>query len=169
MRIVGSNRLGLDAAEREARRRGLAVVREARRLDGEARAAGARLALRARRLTPGTVLLSGGETTVDRSSRRSEGRGGRCLELALSAALGLEGDRPIHLLAAGSDGRDGSSGAAGAFADGSTVARARRRGRDPERALDRHDTHTIFAALGDLFVTGPTGTNVGDWVFLIRP
>lgn len=168
VRIVGSNRIGLDAAAREARRLGLAVVRETRRLDGEARLAGRRLARRARGLAPGTLLLAGGETTVDRSNLGSQGRGGRCLELALSAALELAGDRSIHLLAAGSDGRDGSSGAAGAFADGRTAERARRRGLDPERALDVHDTRAAFARLRDRFSTGPTGTNVGDWVFLIR-
>ena len=99
------------------------------------------------------------------------GRGGRSLELALSAARELESDDAIALLAAGSDGLDGSSGAAGAFADGSTVfrARARSRGRDPARALAAHDTRRLFSALGDLFATGPTGTNVGDWVFLLRP
>ncbi len=168
VRIVGSNRIGLEAAAREARRRGFAVVCETRRLAGEASEAGAKLARRALRLSPRAVLLSGGETTVDLSSRRFPGRGGRCLELALAAALALEGDRCIHLLAAGSDGLDGSSGAAGAFAGGSTAERARRRGLDPERALARHDTLSVFARLGDLFRTGSTGTNVGDWVFLIR-
>jgi glycerate 2-kinase len=168
VRVVGSNRLGLDAAAREARRMGLAVVLETRRLDGEARSAGARLARRARNLEPGTALVAGGETTVDLSAGRARGRGGRCLELALSAAGELSGEESIELLAAGSDGLDGSSGAAGAFADGSTVARARRRGFDPGRALAIHETRAVFARLGDLFKTGPTGTNVGDWVFLLR-
>jgi hydroxypyruvate reductase len=72
------------------------------------------------------------------------------------------------VLAAGSDGSDGSAGAAGAFADGTTVARALTHGLDPAKALARHDTRRLFATLGDLFVTGPTGTNVGDWVFLLR-
>ncbi len=169
VRVVGSNRRGLDAAASEARRLGLAVVRVKRRLSGEARAAGARLARRGRGAKPGTVILAGGETTVDLSDARPGGRGGRCLELALSAARELAGDRSARLLAAGSDGRDGSSGAAGAFADGSTLARAERRGLHPGRALSRHDTRPVFARLGDLFETGPTGTNVGDWVFLIRP
>ncbi len=127
-----------------------------------------RLARRARRLPAGSVLAAGGETTVDRSIGRPGGRGGRCLELALGAAGELAGERTIHLLAAGSDGKDGSSGAAGAFADGTTMARARRRGLDPDAILARNDTRSLFARLGDLFVTGPTGTNVGDWVFLIR-
>ena len=169
VRVVGSNRSGLDGAAREARRRGLRVVFDTRRLEGEAALEGRRLARRASKLTAGSVLLSGGETTVTLGVM--PGRGGRSLELALSAARELESDGAIALLAAGSDGLDGNSGAAGAFADGSTVvrARARSRGPDPARALATHDTRRVFAALGDLFETGPTGTNVGDWVFLLRP
>jgi hydroxypyruvate reductase len=113
------------------------------------------------------VLLAGGETTV--ALGKTSGRGGRSLELALGAAAVLAGGPEIVLLAAGSDGRDGSSGAAGAYADGSTLDRGRARGLDPEAALDRHATGGFFASLGDLFTTGPTGTNVGDWAFLLRP
>ncbi len=80
----------------------------------------------------------------------------------------LGGERRTALLAAGSDGRDGSSGAAGAFAGTATLSRARRLGLDPDDALARHDTRFFFSKLGDLFVTGPTGTNVGDWVFLVE-
>jgi glycerate 2-kinase len=166
VRVVGSNPAGLEAAGREARRRGLAVSWETRRLSGEAARAGRRLARRAKSLRPRTVRLAGGETTVDLSGAR--GRGGRCLELALAAARQLAGDRAIRVLAAGSDGSDGSAGAAGAFADGTTLARALSHGLDPAKALARHDTRRLFATLGDLFVTGPTGTNVGDWVFLLR-
>ena len=166
VRIVGSNGSGLDAAAREARRRGLRVFREKARLEGEASLAGRRLARRAATMAGGSVLLAGGETTVTLGEAR--GRGGRSLELALSAAMELGHDGPIALLAAGSDGLDGSSGAAGAFADGTTVSRALARGRDPARALATHDTRRLFSFLGDLLVTGPTGTNVGDWVFLIR-
>ena len=99
---------------------------------------------------------------------RRPGRGGRSLEFALGAASALAGIEGIALLAAGSDGIDGSSRAAGAFADGATLARARGRALDPDRALRRHDTERFFSALGDLFVTGPTGTNVCDWVFGVR-
>ena len=166
VRVIGSNADGLEAAAREARRRGLAAVVEAHRLSGEARRAGRRLAARARGLRPGSVLLAGGETTV--ALGRSRGRGGRCLELALGAAEILDGERRTALLAAGSDGRDGSSGAAGAFADGTTISRAGRYGLDPDAAFAGHDTRRLFSGLGDLFVTGPTGTNVGDWVFLIK-
>ena len=164
--VVASNRTGHEAAAREARRLGMHVVLEAGRLSGEARSAGRRLARRARRLPAGTLLLSGGETVVTLGSSR--GRGGRSLELALSAAVELDGISRVALLAAGSDGRDGSSTAAGAFADGATVARARRRGLDGQTVLRRHDTHSLFAHLDDLLHTGPTGTNVGDWAFLLR-
>ena len=165
-RIVGSNRSGLAAATALARRLGVPVEVLARRLSGEARAAGRRIARAAERLPPGAVLLGGGETTVALGTRA--GRGGRNLELALGAAMVLDGEAGWMLLAASSDGLDGSSGAAGAFADGFTVARARRAGLLPEAALRRHDTRPFFAAAGDLFVTGPTGGNVGDWVFLLR-
>jgi glycerate-2-kinase len=166
VRLVGSNRDGVLAAAREARARGLAVRIAARRLSGDADPSGRALARRALRFGPGTVCIAGGETVV--ALGRSRERGGRSLELALAAALELEGGSGVALLAAGSDGRDGSSSAAGAFADGATVARGLRLGLDPRRALRRHATHAFFARLGDLQITGPTGTNVGDWVFLLR-
>ncbi|HYR46617.1 MAG TPA: MOFRL family protein, partial [Thermoanaerobaculia bacterium] len=72
------------------------------------------------------------------------------------------------LLAAGSDGIDGASRAAGAFAAGTTIERAGKAGLDPCAALARHDTEAFFDALDDLLVTGPTGTNVCDWAFALR-
>jgi len=166
VRVIGTNAMGLQSAAREARRLGLSPRIAPRRLSGEAREAGARLARRARRLSPGEVLLAGGETTVALPPRH--GRGGRNLELALGAARQMEGEKGLVLLAAGSDGLDGSSRATGAFADGQTIARARRRGLDFEEALRRHDTERFFERLSDLLVTGPTGTNVADWVFALR-
>lgn len=166
VRVVASNRSGLDAAAREARRLGWKVSLIGRRLSGDAAAAGRRVARAAARLSPGSVLIGGGETVVALGARR--GRGGRCLELALGAAELLAGRRDLALLAAGSDGLDGSAGAAGARVDGRTLARAGRLGLDPRQALARHDTRAFFEAVGGLFVTGPTGTNVGDWVFLSR-
>jgi hydroxypyruvate reductase len=164
VRVVASNRAGLDAAAREARRLGWKVTRIGPRLSGQARAAGSRLARAASKLSCGSVLMAGGETVVALGARH--GNGGRCLELALGAVLGLDGG--VALLAAGSDGLDGTSGAAGARVDGRTLGRARRLGRDPETALRHHDTGAFFAAVGGLFVTGPTGGNVGDWVFAAR-
>ncbi len=162
--VVASNRAGLLAAAARARGQGMNCV-FARRLQGEAREAGRRLGRAARQLAPGAVLFAGGETTVTLSTR--PGRGGRNLELALAAAIELDGHPEVALLAAGSDGIDGSSRAAGAFADGTTLERARDRGLDPDEALRHHDTEPFFAELHDLFVTGPTGTNVCDWVFAI--
>ena len=162
VRVAGSNRMGLEAARDFARRRGLEPRLRARRLAGEAAEEGQRIARSVLKLPEGGVLLAGGETTVRLDPR--SGRGGRTLELAIAAAEILDGSAAA-LLAAGSDGRDGSSRAAGAFVDGTTLARARRRGLSVERALARHDTEPFFEALGDLFVTGPTGTNVCDWVF----
>jgi len=165
VRVVGSNRSGLVAARERALGLGHEVVVRPRRLSGEAAEEGARLGRAAARLRPGSVLLAGGETTV-RLPRR-HGRGGRALELALAAAAPLEGS-PATLLSAGSDGRDGSSTAAGAWSDGSTLARGRRLGARASDALARHDSEPFFEALEDLFVTGPTGTNVADWVFAVQ-
>ncbi len=166
VRIVGSNRHGLDAVAREALRMGLRVVRHRDRLSGPARLAGVRLAREAARLSLRTALLAGGETVV--ALGRVRGRGGRSLELALAAAMELDGAKDVCLLAAGSDGRDGSSEAAGAFVDGGTLSQARRRRLDARAALERHDSNSFFSTLGLLFITGPTGTNVGDWVFAVR-
>jgi len=164
--VVASNRTGLLAAAARARGKGMKPRVVARRLEGEAREAGRRFGRAARQLAPGSVLFAGGETTVTLSTR--PGRGGRNLEFALAAAIELDGNPGVALLAAGSDGIDGSSRAAGAFADGTTLQRARDRGLDPDEALRRHDTEPFFAELEDLLVTGPTGTNVCDWVFAIR-
>ncbi|MGH9369463.1 MAG: DUF4147 domain-containing protein, partial [Thermoanaerobaculia bacterium] len=128
VRVVGTNAVALAAAAAEARRRGLAVRVARGRLAGEAREAGARFARRAKRLRAGEALLAGGETTVTLPARH--GRGGRNLEFALGAGLEMAGERGLTLLAAGSDGHDGSSRAAGAIADGSTLDRACRRGLD---------------------------------------
>jgi hydroxypyruvate reductase len=169
VQVVGSNRMGLEGAARAARDLGLEPRILSRRLSGEAREEGRRFARRALRMGEGEVLLSGGETTVAMSGRGLPGRGGRNLEFVLGAAIELDGIEGVTVLSAGSDGIDGSSRAAGAVADGSTLARARRRGLDPRGALDRHDTEPFFDCLGDLVAPGPTGTNVCDWAFAFRP
>ena len=90
------------------------------------------------------------------------GRGGRSQEFALVAAETLEGVPGVALLAAGTDGTDGPTDAAGAFADGESLVRARQQGLDPEAALRDNDSWSLFRATGDLLITGPTGTNVMD-------
>ncbi|HSS44031.1 MAG TPA: MOFRL family protein, partial [Thermoanaerobaculia bacterium] len=161
--VVASNASGLAAAAREVRRLGLVPVQRRGRLSGEAHESGQRFARAAIKLSRGEILLAGGETTVTLPGRH--GHGGRNLEFALGAAVELEGSPGLAMLAAGSDGLDGSSRAAGAFADGSTIARARRLGLDPSLALLRHETEEFFSRLSDVFVTGPTGNNVADWAF----
>lgn len=168
VRVVGNNRAGLEAAAARARRLGLDPRIRRRRLSGEAVLAGAAFGRAAADLAPGEALLAGGETTVTLSRGSGRGRGGRNLEFALGASLALTGRHDVYLLAAGSDGRDGGSDAAGAFGGGDTLERARREGLDPVRAARRHDTHPFFDGLGGLFRTGPTGGNVADWAFALR-
>jgi hydroxypyruvate reductase len=112
-------------------------------------------------------LLSSGEVTVNLG--KNPGCGGRNQQFALEAALDLarcEG-QPLAVLSAGSDGIDGNSPAAGAIADTTTVARARSYNFDPDATLRRFDTCTLFTALGDSVVTGPTGNNLRDLRILV--
>ena len=112
------------------------------------------------------VLLSGGETTV---TVRGRGKGGRNAEFLLAFAIAIDGLDGISALAADTDGIDGSEDNAGAVADGTTAARMRAAGIDPRAALALNDAWTAFNAIGDLVMTGPTGTNVNDFrAILVR-
>jgi glycerate-2-kinase len=164
--LLATNRDALAAAGHEGRARGLEAYQVSDRLRGEARSLGARLAALARAARPARgarLLLAGGEPTV---TVRGGGRGGRAQELALAAALGVAGESGIALLAAGTDGSDGPTDAAGAFADGGSVARGAARGADARACLDANDAYGFFAREGGVFVTGPTGTNVMDLVLV---
>jgi glycerate-2-kinase len=134
-------------------------------LRGEARQVGRRLAALAGAVHRPGVLLAGGETTV---TVRGPGRGGRNQELALAAAVQLAGCNGVSVLAAGTDGSDGPTDAAGAYADGATLARGAARGADASASLERNDSYGFFAQEGGLFHTGPTRTNVRDLVLLLR-
>ena len=115
-----------------------------------------------RREHPRLCLLSSGEVTVRLGP--NPGCGGRNQQLALTAALDLaefEGEN-LAVLSAGSDGIDGDSPAAGAIVDPTTIARARSYHFDPEETLARFDSCTLFTALGDTIVIGPTGNNLRD-------
>lgn len=107
------------------------------------------------------ALLAGGELTLE---VRGSGKGGRNQELALVAARELQGLGGVAVLSAGTDGTDGPTDAAGALADGTTWSRALTIGLDPEALLANNDAYTLFDRLGDLLMTGPTGTNVNDLV-----
>ena len=144
------------------------------RIEGEAREAGkvmAGIALHARAFgapfPPPCLLLSGGETVV---TVRGKGRGGRNLEFLLGLALALDGAPGIHAIACDTDGIDGASGCAGALLRPDSLARARALGLDPAGRLRENDAHAVFAALGDLVVTGPTRTNINDFrAILVEP
>jgi hydroxypyruvate reductase len=166
--VIASNRDAVEAAVQRGRELGFAVDRRAEPLRGEARELGRELAVRALAAARGRAQLTvaGGEPTV---TVRGKGTGGRCQELALAAALALEGSADVALLAASTDGSDGPTEAAGAFADGGSVARGRAAGRSAEDDLAANDAHGFFAAEGGLFVPGATGTNALDLVLVAIP
>jgi hydroxypyruvate reductase len=164
--VIGNNGLVVDAAAAAAREVGFEPCLLTRRLEGEAREVArvfvAVLDEMARSGSPlrrPACLLAAGETTV---TVRGHGTGGRCQEFALALAPQLAAVPDAVVLAAGTDGSDGPTGAAGAVVDPTTLARARARGLDPARALADNDAHAFFAGLGDLVVTGPTGSNLMD-------
>ena len=97
---------------------------------------------------------------------RGKGLGGRCQELALAAAERLCG-LPAVLLAAGSDGTDGPTDAAGGFADGCTAEALAGAGVSIPAALAENDAYHALQKVGNLWITGPTGTNVNDVCVLL--
>lgn len=175
--IVGSNGKATEAARQKAVEMGFDATILSSELQGEARLIGKELATKAMEIVKSrpasprhdrpVCLICGGETTVTVSG---SGKGGRNTELALAFALEVEGIPGITFLSAGTDGTDGPTDAAGAFADGETTGHARRAGHDPETYLANNDSYNFFREAGGLFITGPTGTNVMDLqIILIKP
>ncbi len=164
--ILGNNRTAIDAAADELARRAYQVRIAPHNLVGEACERGAELArdARAAEWSDRSAVVYGGETTV---TVRGTGRGGRNQELALAAAMGLEGAGGTVVLAAGTDGIDGLSDNAGAIIDGTTIERLRRAGIDPRAALADNDSATALDAIGDTIRSGPTGTNVCDLTIVL--
>ena len=164
--IVADLSLACRAAMKEARRRGYRVRLWSTSVEGEARKVGPSFSSHALEWAPDAAaigVVAGGETTV---RVVGGGRGGRNQELVLSAAPAIEGRHAV-LLSCGTDGIDGNTEAAGAIVDGDTLARARTLGLDPEDFLRENNSYAFFRALGDLIVTGPTGTNVADLLILL--
>jgi hydroxypyruvate reductase len=168
--VVGSNRQAAEAAVATARGLGWNCLLLSTYVEGEAREVGRLAAALAREMAlhdcpvpRPACLVWGGETTV---TVRGQGRGGRNQELALAAAMAMEGLSSVLLVALGTDGTDGPTDAAGAIATGATAARARALGLDPFRSLADNDSYPFFQALDDLIRTGPTGTNVNDLLML---
>jgi hydroxypyruvate reductase len=173
-RIIGNNTVVVDAAAAAARTLGLTPLVLTRTLEGEAVDVGRRFAAMARDLkagrgpvAPPCCVIAGGETTV---TVRGQGNGGRCQELALAAAIELEGLTGAVVLAAGTDGSDGPTTAAGAIADGESARRARAAHVDLAARLADNDSHAALEPLGDLLLTGPTNTNLLDlYLIVVEP
>ncbi|GHA20611.1 hydroxypyruvate reductase [Devosia pacifica] len=171
--IIASAARSLEAAAAGAEEHDIAAAILSDSVEGEARevaqvhAAIAReIAARNRPFRRPVLLLSGGETTV---TVRGKGRGGRNAEFLLGLALAIDGVEGISAIAGDTDGIDGSETNAGAFADWSSAKRMREAGLDPQALLARNDAFSAFEAVGDLLMTGPTGTNVNDFrAILVR-
>jgi len=164
--VIGNNALVVDAAAAEAARVGYRPHVLTRSLQGEARDVARELLARARALPAPACLIAGGETTV---TVRGSGRGGRCQEFALAAALELGAGEDLVVLAAGTDGTDGPTDAAGGLVDAGTVTRSRAAGLDAASALADNDAHALLTAAGDSVATGPTNTNLLDVYLILRP
>ena len=160
--ITGSVRELCAAASAACRELGYEPVLLTDRLCCEAREAGSFLAsiLRTHAGTGRSLaFLAGGETVVHLTG---SGKGGRNQELALSAAIGLEGLEGAAVFSIGSDGTDGPTDAAGGYTDGSAAAALRSQGISIYQALQNNDAYHALQATGGLLITGPTGTNVND-------
>jgi hydroxypyruvate reductase len=164
--VVASNVQALRAAQEAAGDLGYSTNTVGTDISGEARQIGKKLVHKARQtgmhINDGSrpvILLAGGETTV---TVKGDGRGGRNQELALSAAIELEGTDNIVLASVGTDGTDGPTDAAGAIVDGTTVRRGHQLGMDAAAYLADNNSYEYLNAVDALVRTGPTGTNVMD-------
>jgi len=156
IRVVAGSATAAAAAVASASRRGLTAEMVTTTLTGEARGTAVE-AVATRR--PGIdLLVFAGETTVTVSGG---GLGGRNQEAALAGAVAIAGTTTTFL-AADTDGIDGPTDAAGAVVDAGTIGRGQAVGLDAIDALNDNDAHGYLTATNDLFITGPTGTNVAD-------
>jgi glycerate-2-kinase len=167
--IIGSNTAAIVAARRRAEEMGFRTEIISTGMTGEARDVGRWLAgiakdVRGKGRKEAICLLSGGETTV---TVKGDGVGGRNMELALAFAMEIEGTEGVTFLSAGSDGTDGPTDAAGAIVGGHSMAKAKAAGLNPDAYLKNNDSYNFFQKTEELFVTGPTGTNVMDFQIVI--
>lgn len=165
--LIATPQRSLEAAGRLAQSYGYSPLILGDSLQGEAREVGIvhagiiqQIVRHHQPIAPPCVVLSGGETTV---TLKKGGKGGRNTEFLLSLAIALEGLPGVYAIAGDTDGIDGSEDNAGAIITPDTLARAQELGLDSQSYLDRHDSYSFFAQLGDLVVTGPTLTNVNDF------
>ena len=164
--IVGSNGLAVAAANDKANALGYRTLVLSTRIEGEAREVAyvyagiaKEIATSAQPIAPPACVIAGGETTV---LVRGKGKGGRNQEIPLSGAIQLAGWDDVVLFSGGTDGTDGPTDAAGAVADGRTIARAEALGLSAIAHLKNNDAYHFFKPLNDLIITGATGTNVAD-------
>jgi hydroxypyruvate reductase len=164
--IIGNNMKTIQAARQKADRLGYNVLILSSMIEGETQdvacvhgAIAREIIKTGNPLTPPACILSGGETTV---TLKGSGLGGRNQEFALAAAIDIADSKNIVVLSAGTDGTDGPTDAAGALADTTTMERALKLGLNPHQYLANNDAYHFFKKLGDLFLTGPTNTNVMD-------
>ena len=169
--VVGSNGLAVAAANQKAVDLGYNTLVLSTRIEGEAREVAYVYAGIAKEIvTSGqpieapACVIAGGETTV---LVRGDGKGGRNQEIPLSGAIQLAGWDNVVLFSGGTDGTDGPTDAAGAIADGQTVARAEEMGISALAHLKNNDSYHFFKPLNDLIITGATGTNVADVAFVM--
>ncbi|MFO7840355.1 MAG: glycerate kinase [Desulfosalsimonadaceae bacterium] len=169
--IVANNQKALEQARHTALALGYNSLILSSRIQGETREAArfhTAVAKEIRHsghpLAPPACVLSGGETTVTLSG---SGKGGRNQDFALAAALEIAGERAMLVFSAGTDGSDGPTDAAGAAVDPETVANGRAMGLEPAAYLRSNDSYNFFRQSGELFTTGPTGTNVMDLRILL--
>jgi len=170
--LIGNICRAIEAASQRAEEMGFSTRVLTTTMEGEAREVGREMAttlIEAVRTGEGAgspiCLIAGGETTV--TIKGDHGKGGRSQELALSAALALQGADGVVLLAAGTDGTDGPTDAGGGIVDGRTVEKALLAGCDARDYLRRHDAYPFLQASGALIRTGPTMTNVMDIVLML--
>jgi glycerate 2-kinase len=164
--LIGNNQLALAAAKEKAEALGYHTLVLSSSIEGEARKVAIDHMVMARDVLSGSspicppaCIISGGETTV---TIRGDGLGGRNQEFALAAAIAIDGLEGVVVLSGGTDGTDGPTDAAGGIVDGTTVQRARDKGRDARSYLERNDSYPFLKTVGDLLITGPTLTNVMD-------
>jgi glycerate 2-kinase len=166
--LIGNNRQACEAVAKTAREMGYDTRIITTELDGEARVRGAEIAREIITHPPNTLLIYGGETTVNLPSNCT-GKGGRNQELGLAAAIELAiHGVPAWVITLATDGTDGPTDAAGVRVNETTIDRALALGLDANLALEGHDSYAFFQQLGDLQIIGATGTNVADITIAIR-
>ena len=164
--VLGNNRLACLAAKRKLTELGFNTLFLTSHIEGEAKDIGIFLGAIAKEIfssgnpiTRPAAVIVGGETTV---TVKGKGLGGRNQEVVLSAASKIVKMEGVAIASIGTDGIDGPTDAAGAIVDGKSLLRAQKSGLNNKKMLNDNDSYNFFSKIGDLIITGPTGSNVND-------